>query len=69
MTKLTIDTESLLNHAKVMERIAEDTEKNLPNKWLHPLRYQFVYGRICCLKEQAANLRDLVEWESWPREK
>jgi hypothetical protein len=60
-TKLNdVPADSMLRMADTMDRIAADTR--IPNKWLHPFRHHFYIGRTCCLREQAANIRDRVAY-------
>ena len=53
----------LLAHCIRIENIADITEAHLPSRW-HPLRRAFMWGRTCCLREQAANIRDIVRERS-----
>jgi hypothetical protein len=55
-----VPAESMLRMADTMDRIANDTR--IPNKWLHPFRHHFYVGRTCCLREQAANIRDRIAY-------
>jgi hypothetical protein len=52
-----------LAHCIRIENIADITEADLPSRW-HPLRRAFMWGRTCCLREQAANIRDIVRERS-----
>ena len=58
---LEIRDSELMAMAERWDEIAHATEIRLP-PWWHPLRRAFMKGRVCCLRESAANLRDKVNF-------
>ena len=55
---MNIPSERLLLYCKRLELIIQDS--NLPSKW-HPIQRAFMKGRICCLNEQIANIKDIMQ--------
>jgi len=55
-----IPFEQLLAYCHRLEQSVKAIDKDMPSRW-HPIRRAFLKGRIYCLREQAANIRDMMQ--------
>ena len=53
--------ERLKRQIAVMRKIADDTEEDIPHNVSDKEQLAFYDGRVCCLREQALNIEDIIK--------